>query len=116
MSIGPFATEEDFVSGLIEGIVNAQPSVACFAVTDMRKLRHLRTRRTSLPAWSRTWPSLQLVHVSLSIGYIIMAPAIPTSLCYKPCSRVDTYYALDSPEQGDLGLRRIQWLVDPSYD
>lgn len=37
MSIGPFATEEDFVSGLIEGIVNAQSSDACFAVIGKRK-------------------------------------------------------------------------------
>lgn len=112
MSIGPFATEQDFVSKFIDGFVNAQSSVTCFAVIDKRKPPSEADPEGEL-AGMVSYMSASAVHLSAEVGYIIILPPYQRTHVTTHAVGLLLCYALDSPEQGGLGLRRMQWLADP---
>ncbi|KAJ5239907.1 hypothetical protein N7468_004526 [Penicillium chermesinum] len=111
MSIGPFATEQEFVSKFVDGFMS-QPSVACYAVID-------KTRPTSEAdlegelAGMVSYMSASAVHLSAEVGYIITLPPYQRTHVTTHAVGLLLHYALDTPEQGGLGLRRMQWLADP---
>lgn len=111
MSIGPFATEEEFVSKFIHGFTN-QPSVACYAVIDKKKPASTADPEGEL-AGMVSYMSASALHLSAEVGYIIILPPYQRTHVTTHAVGLLLHYALDSPEQGGLGLRRMQWLADP---
>jgi RimJ/RimL family protein N-acetyltransferase len=112
MSIGPFETEEEFVSRFIDGFVNAQSSVACFAVIDRKKPPSSADPDGEF-AGIVSYMAASAVHLSAEVGYIIILPPYQRTHVTTHAVGLMLHYALDTPEQGGLGLRRMQWLADP---
>ncbi|KAJ5167807.1 uncharacterized protein N7482_003401 [Penicillium canariense] len=71
MSIGPFETEQDFVSQFTGGFVNASESVACFAVIDKRKPPSLADLEGELPGMVSY---MSTTAVPAEVGYSITLP------------------------------------------
>lgn len=111
MSIGPFATEQDFVAGFLDGFA-AQPSVACFAVIDKKNPPSAADPDGEL-AGMVSYMSASSLHLLAEVGYIITLPPYQRTHVTTHAVGLLLHYALDSPEQGGLGLRRMQWLADP---
>ncbi|CAI7609782.1 unnamed protein product [Penicillium pancosmium] len=112
MSIGPFDTEQEFVTKFIENFVNAQPSVVCFAVIDKKKPPSMVDPEGEL-AGMVSYMAASAAHLSAEVGYIIILPRYQRTHVTTHAVGLLLHYALDSPEQGGLGLRRMQWLADP---
>lgn len=111
MSIGPFVTEHDFISKFVEGFMS-QPSVACFAVIDKKKPASEADSEGEL-AGMVSYMGASAAHLSAEVGYIIILPPYQRTHVTTHAVGLLLHYALDSPEQGGLGLRRMQWLADP---
>ncbi|KAJ5155371.1 hypothetical protein N7492_008174 [Penicillium capsulatum] len=111
MSIGPFATKSEFVSEFLDGFA-AQASVACFAVIDKKKPASVADPEGEL-AGMVSYMGASPVHLSAEVGYIIILPPYQRTHVTTHAVGLLLHYALDSPEQGGLGLRRMQWLADP---
>ncbi|KAJ5115170.1 hypothetical protein NUU61_000929 [Penicillium alfredii] len=112
MSIGPFASEEEFISRFINDFVNQQSSVQCFAVIDKRKPASVADPDGEV-AGMVSYMSASAVHLSAEVGYIIILPPYQRTHVTTHAVGLLLHYAMDSPEQGGLGLRRMQWLADP---
>ena len=111
MSIGPFATEQDFVTHFLEGFVK-QSSVACFAVIDKKKPPSAADPEGEV-AGMVSYMAASAVHLSAEVGYIIILPPYQRTHVTTHAVGLLLHYALDSPQQGGLGLHRMQWLADP---
>lgn len=112
MSIGPFDTEQQFTANFIDNFVNAQSSVACFAVIDKTKPCSIADSEGEL-AGMVSYMAASAIHLSAEVGYIIILPPYQRTHVTTHAVGLLLHYALDSPEQGGLGLRRMQWLADP---
>lgn len=112
MSIGPFETEEEFVSLFLDKFVNSQSSVACFAVIDKKKPSSAADSEGEL-AGMVSYMAASADNLSAEVGYIIILPPYQRTHVTTHAVGLLLHYALDSPAQGGLGLRRMQWLADP---
>lgn len=112
MSIGPFTTEADFITRFLAGKVNQTDSMACFAIIDKTKPASPEDPSGQL-AGMVSYMSASAVHLSAEVGYIIILPPFQRTHVTTHAVGLLLQYALDSPEQGGLGLRRMQWLADP---
>lgn len=110
MSIGPFTTEQDFISFITT--FTSQSSVACFAVIDKKKPPSPADTEGEL-AGMVSYMNASATHLSAEVGYIIILPPHQRTHVTTHAVGLLLRYALDSPEQGGLGLRRMQWLADP---
>lgn len=112
MSIGPFDSEKEFVSIFMDAFVHAQSSVACFAIIDKKKPPSEVDAEGEL-AGMVSYMAASEVHLSAEVGYIIILPPYQRTHVTTHAIGLLLHYALDSPEEGGLGLRRMQWLADP---
>lgn len=112
MSIGPFDSEKEFVSVFIDDFVNTKSSVACFAIIDKKKSPSDADNEGEV-AGMVSYMAASEVHLSAEVGYIIILPPYQRTHVTTHAIGLLLHYALDSPVEGGLGLRRMQWLADP---
>lgn len=112
MSIGPFDTEQEFVTKFIANFVNAQRLAICFAVIDKKQPPSVVDSEGEL-AGMISYMAASAAHLSAEVGYIVILPPYQRTHVTTHAVGLLLHYALDSPEKGGLGLRRMQWLADP---
>ncbi|RJE19913.1 GNAT family acetyltransferase, partial [Aspergillus sclerotialis] len=112
MSTGPYRTEEHFVTEYLTNRVSKDPSMACFAIIDKTKPGSPADPEGEV-AGMVSYMSASPQHMSAEVGYIVILPPFQRTHVTTHAVGLILQYALDSPDQGGLGLRRMQWLADP---
>ncbi|KAI9926183.1 hypothetical protein ASPWEDRAFT_185869 [Aspergillus wentii DTO 134E9] len=111
MSLGPFQTEQEFTTCFIDNMISQNQSMFCFAVIDKTKPASPADPEGQV-AGMVSYMSASPVHLSAEVGFIITLSAFQRTHVTTHAVGLLVRYALDSPEQGGLGLRRMQWLAD----
>lgn len=113
MSIGPYETRDDFINGFLVDLVGKQsPGMTTFAIIDKKRPPSDADPEGQL-AGMVSYMAASPVHLSAEVGYIIILPPFQRTHVTTHAVGLLLQYALNSPEQGGLGLRRMQWLADP---
>ncbi|KAI0073162.1 hypothetical protein K474DRAFT_1603847 [Panus rudis PR-1116 ss-1] len=103
---GPFATAEEFVKIVIEGRAQSNPEALLFVVLDKTK-----------PTPEGMYPLAACIgflntsreNLSTEIGMVITLPAFQRTHVTSNGIGLLLHYCLDVPNEGGLGLRRVQW-------
>ncbi|KAL5357298.1 acyl-CoA N-acyltransferase [Aspergillus floccosus] len=112
MSIGPYKTEADFINGFLVDLVGKQsPGMVTFAIIDKTRAPSDADAEGQL-AGMVSYMAASPIHLSAEVGYIIILPPFQRTHVTTHAVGLLLQYALNYPNQGGLGLRRIQWLAD----
>ncbi|KAL8710358.1 MAG: hypothetical protein Q9225_007306, partial [Loekoesia sp. 1 TL-2023] len=106
---GPYSSLDDFLTDFINS-VDPNPAWQLYAIID-------KTRPTSQPtndpsgalAGMICYLSSSAQHLSTEIGFLVILPAFQRTHVTTNAVGLLLRYALDSPDEGGLGLRRVQW-------
>ncbi|KAK0674666.1 acyl-CoA N-acyltransferase [Cercophora samala] len=108
MPTGPYATTEEFVSQFLEQTSRQNPGWFTFAVVDLTRPASPEDEEGEL-AGMMSFMDTSPVHLSTEIGCIVIFPEYQRTYVTTNAVGLMLRYALDSPEQGGIGLRRVQW-------
>ncbi|KAL8694826.1 MAG: hypothetical protein Q9218_000585 [Villophora microphyllina] len=107
---GPYTSLSDFVTNFVEKVVDPSPSWMLYAVIDKTKPI---SSPTNDPDGSLAgvvgYLGSSVQHQDTEIGFVITLPAFQRTHVTSNVVGLLLHYALDGPEQGGLGLRRVQW-------
>ncbi|KIY64028.1 acyl-CoA N-acyltransferase [Cylindrobasidium torrendii FP15055 ss-10] len=105
LSIGPFSSPDDFVSQfwtpLRQGLAG---SFTTFAILDTT-----RAPGDAQFAGMSSYMNASAANLSVEIGFIVIRPEFRRSHVTTNMVGLLAKYALDTPEQGGLGVRRLEW-------
>ena len=107
LSCGPFVDETDFEQGFWNSVVVANKgALTPFAIFD-------RTRSEEEDASSfagmASYMNASAVNLCVEIGYIVILPEFQRTHVTTNMVGLLAQYALDTPEKGGLGIRRLVW-------
>lgn len=111
--VGPYATLEEFMGTFYEPIVHKNPGFALFLVLD--KTRPCTTPSTRIEGEDGSvaghigYISSSAPNLTTEIGYIIILPPFQRTHVTSNAVGLMMHYALDLPDRGGLGLRRMFW-------
>ena len=108
MPTGPFGTEQDFNTDFLQTIVHPDPGLVLFAIIDKTKPSSAADEEGAL-AGIMSYMNTSSVHLSTEIGYIVILPPFQRTHVNSNAVGLLLQHALESPSQGGLGLRRVQW-------
>ena len=112
MSTGPYKTADEFVEEFLNKRVKAnQSSWVCFAIIDKKKPPSAADPEGELTGMV-SYMAADARNQSLEVGYIIVLPPFQRTHVTTNAVGLLLQYALDSPEEGGLGLRRVEWKAD----
>ncbi|KAK2759068.1 hypothetical protein FQN54_003167 [Arachnomyces sp. PD_36] len=109
MSTGPYSNPEEFTQQFYSQKVGK--SMFCFAIIDKKKPPSAIDPEGEF-AGMVSYQSASFENQSLELGYIIVLPPFQRTHVTTHTIGLMLRYALDSPEQGGLGLRRVIWKAD----
>ncbi|KAI4261276.1 MAG: hypothetical protein L6R42_003524 [Xanthoria sp. 1 TBL-2021] len=107
---GPYASLSDFTTNFLEAVIDPSPAWMLYAVID-------KTRPSCSPtddpsgalAGAIGYLDSSAEHLITEIGFVITLPPFQRTHVTSNAVGLLLQYALDSPERGGLGLRRVQW-------
>ncbi|KAL8946579.1 MAG: hypothetical protein Q9222_007041 [Ikaeria aurantiellina] len=110
MPPGPFESLDDFTKNHLGVVIEPSPAWMLYAVID-------KTRPTSSPtnypdgalAGAIGYLDSSAQNISTEIGFVVTLPPFQRTHVTSNAGGLMLQYALDSPEDGGLGLRRVQW-------
>ncbi|KAL8712990.1 MAG: hypothetical protein Q9220_002850 [cf. Caloplaca sp. 1 TL-2023] len=110
MPPGPFETLNDFITNRLVAVIESSPAWMLYAVVD-------KTQPTSSPtndpdgalAGIMGYLDSSAQNLSTEIGFVVTLPPFQRTHVTSNAVGLLLQYALDSPEDGGLGLRRVQW-------
>ncbi|KAG6841584.1 hypothetical protein C0991_009340 [Blastosporella zonata] len=112
LPFGPYDTAEDFVSGLTEGLIHPNPANTLFAVYDKTK-----ASETGHPdgafAGAMGYSNGSSPNLAVEIAWVLISPEFQRTHVTTNAIGLLLNYALDLPEKGGLGLRRVVWQCSP---
>ncbi|KAL9597301.1 MAG: hypothetical protein Q9219_005225 [cf. Caloplaca sp. 3 TL-2023] len=107
---GPYATLDDFLSDIIDTIIEPDPTWQLYAIIDKTKPPSDPTNDPSgALAGIVGYLSSSVENLCTEIGLLIILPAFQRTHVTSNAVGLLLQYALDTPEQGGLGLGRVQW-------
>jgi RimJ/RimL family protein N-acetyltransferase len=108
MPAGPFETEQDFNANFLQALFQPDPGMVLFAIIDKTKPSSAADEEGAL-AGIMCYMNTSPVNLCTEIGYIaILLPFQRTHVTSNAVGLL-LQYALETPSQGGLGLRRVQW-------
>ncbi|KAG6833350.1 hypothetical protein H0H87_008526 [Tephrocybe sp. NHM501043] len=111
LPFGPYETPEDFVSGLTEGLIHPNPANTLFAVYD--KTRASETLPDGTFAGVMGYSNGSSPNLAVEIAWVLISPKFQRTHVTTNAIGLLLKYALDLPENGGLGLRRVVWQCSP---
>ncbi|KAI4181280.1 MAG: hypothetical protein L6R41_006705, partial [Letrouitia leprolyta] len=107
---GPFTSVDDFLNDFIYATVEPDRGFQLYAIID-------KTRPTSHPTNDPSGALAGMIcyldssaeNLSTEIGWVVILPAFQRTHVTSNAVGLLLHYALDTPEQGGLRLRRVQW-------
>jgi len=108
VSKGPWSSEQEYMDDFVEGLVHADPGMVLFAIIDKTRPATSYDSEGTL-AGSITYMNSNIGHLSTEIGWVLVLPPFQRTHVTSNAVGLLLQYALDVPEQGGLGLRRVQW-------
>ncbi|KAG5653482.1 hypothetical protein H0H81_000117 [Sphagnurus paluster] len=112
LPFGPYETPADFVEGLVEGRIHPDPGCTLFAVYDKTK-----ASETGHPggAFAGTigFCNSSAQNLVVEIAFVLISPKFQRTHVTSNAIGLLLHYALDLPEKGGLGLRRVVWQASP---
>ncbi|OJA14176.1 hypothetical protein AZE42_11036 [Rhizopogon vesiculosus] len=108
MSAGPFKTEQEFNTDFLQTMFHPDPGMVLFAIIDKTKPPSAADEEGAL-AGIVSYIDTSSVNLSTEIGYIVILPPFQRTHVTSNAVGLLLQYALESPSQGGLGLRRVQW-------
>ncbi|KAG7094952.1 hypothetical protein E1B28_005753 [Marasmius oreades] len=109
LPFGPYHSVEGLVSGLWEGRVEKNPAETLFVVYD--KTRPDANGQPSL-AGTIGYVNSNAADLCTEIGCVIILPQFHRTHVASNAVGLLMHYALDLPENGGLGCRRVQWMAN----
>ncbi|KAG6826164.1 hypothetical protein H0H92_000914 [Tricholoma furcatifolium] len=110
---GPYDTVEDFVSGLFEGLIQPNLGNALFAVFDKTKASELGNKDGAF-AGVIGYTNGMAHYLAVEIAWVLISPQFQRTHVTSNAVGLLLKYALDLPEAGGLGLRRVVWQCSPA--
>ncbi|OJA17996.1 hypothetical protein AZE42_05749 [Rhizopogon vesiculosus] len=108
MPSGPFQTEQEFNTDFLQAMFHPDPGMVLFAIIDKTKSPTAADEEGAL-AGIMSYIDTSSVNLSTEIGYIVILPPFQRTHVTSNAVGLLLQYALESPSQGGLGLRRVQW-------
>ncbi|KAG6333742.1 hypothetical protein ID866_5343 [Astraeus odoratus] len=110
MSTGPWSTFDDFLEDYIENTFRKDPSRVLFAIIDKTRTPSPGTLPSKADfAGALSYINTSSVNLTTEIGYIVILPPFQRTHVNTNACGLLMLYALDLPNDGGLGLRRVQW-------
>lgn len=109
MSIGPYPNVEEFIEKFYNQKVG--PDMFTFAIIDKKKPASAVDPEGEV-AGMVSYQTASVENQSVELGYIIVLPPFQRTHVTTHTIGLMLQYALDSPELGGLGLRRVVWKAD----
>ncbi|OAX31256.1 acyl-CoA N-acyltransferase, partial [Rhizopogon vinicolor AM-OR11-026] len=108
MPSGPFETEQEFNAKFVQAIFHPDPGMVLFAIIDKTKSPTAADEEGAL-AGIMSYIDTSSANLSTEIGFIVILPPFQRTHVTSNAVGLLLQYALESPSQGGLGLRRVQW-------
>jgi len=108
MPLGPYASEDDFVSCFLEKRVYPDPRFIALAIIDKTRPSSAEDDEGEL-AGMMAFMETSTTHLSTEIGCVVVLPSYHRSHVTTNAVGLMLQYALNSVEEGGLGLRRVKW-------
>ncbi|KAJ3726280.1 acyl-CoA N-acyltransferase [Lentinula raphanica] len=106
LSYGPFMSVEQFVEEFWEKGMRPNPSSTTFTILD-------KTRPGEpVVAGMASYINSSDIDACTEIGFVVILPQFQQTHVTSNMVGLLMHYALDLPEQGGLGLRRVQWVCN----
>lgn len=105
---GPYETVEDFVDNFVLGVVYPSPARILYAIIDKTRPASDEDKDGAL-AGVLSYCNSSPTNLSTEIGFVIILPLFQKTHVTANAAGILLQYALDPPERGGLGLRRVQW-------
>ncbi|KAG5645310.1 hypothetical protein DXG03_006499 [Asterophora parasitica] len=109
---GPFATSADFVTSLIEGRIDPDRGSCLFAVFDKTKAPERGQADGALAGVIGYWNGTA-GNLAVEIAWVLISPRFQRTHVTSHAIGLLLRYALELPESGGLGLRRVVWAASP---
>ncbi|KAJ4488222.1 acyl-CoA N-acyltransferase [Lentinula aciculospora] len=110
LSYGPFASVEQFVEEFWEKGMRTNPATTSFTILDKASPLTINGEITIAGIVSYINSSDQ--DACTEIGFVIILPQFQRTHVTSNMVGLLMHYALDLPEEGGLGLRRLQWVCN----
>ncbi|KAK4202608.1 putative acetyltransferase [Triangularia verruculosa] len=108
MPLGPYTSTSDFVSSYLEKTSFPNPGYFTFAVIDLTRPASPEDSEGEL-AGMMSFMDTSTVHLSTEIGFVVVLPQYQRTHVTTNAVGLMLQYALDGPDRGGIGLRRVQW-------
>ncbi|KAI4107637.1 MAG: hypothetical protein LQ339_002543 [Xanthoria mediterranea] len=107
---GPYTSLSDFTTNFLEAVIDPSPAWMLYAVIDKTRSSRSPTNDPSgALAGTIAYLDSSPEHLLTEIGFVITLPPFQCTHVTSNAVGLLLQYALDSPDQGGLGLRRVQW-------
>lgn len=110
LSYGPFESTEEFVQEFWENGMKANPTSTTFTILD--KVRPLAVNGEPVIAGMVSYINSSDTDACTEIGFVVVLPQFHRTHVTSNMVGLLMHYALDLPEAGGLGLRRLQWVCN----
>ncbi|KAJ3994880.1 acyl-CoA N-acyltransferase [Lentinula boryana] len=110
LSYGPFTSVEQFVEDFWEKGMRANPATTSFTIMD--KAGPLEANGEPPIAGIVSYINSSDWDACTEIGFVVILPQFQRTHVTSNMVGLLMHYALDLPEQGGLGLRRLQWVCN----
>ena len=110
---GPYTSLSDFTTNFLEAVVDPSPSWMFYAVIDRTRPSSSRTNDPpGALAGTIAYLRSSAEHRVTEIGFVITLPLFQRTNVTSNAVGLLLQYALEPPEYGGLGLRRVQWCAN----
>ncbi|KAJ6262570.1 Tyrosine--tRNA ligase [Drechslerella dactyloides] len=111
--VGPFDSAQSFVSDFIETSVRPRNDMALYTVIDKTKSAnaHNGIDKEGVLAGLIAYIGTSPINLCTEIGFVITLPPFQRTHVTSNAVGLLLNFALNSPEEGGLGFRRVQWMA-----
>lgn len=113
MPSGPYTSAEHYVTEFLEGTSLPDKAWATLAVIDKTRPPSVEDDEGEL-AGTMSYMRSSATTLSTEIGFVVVLPAFQRTHVTTNAVGLMLQYALASPAEGGLGLRRVQWRAHAS--
>jgi len=108
MTIGPFASKDEFIRIFIEGMTNSHHEMATFAIIDKTRSPSPEDAEGAL-AGMTSYMCTSTTHLSTEMGYLIVLPPFQRTHVTTNAVGLMLQNAFAPVERGGMDLKRVVW-------
>lgn len=107
--MGPFPSAQSFIADFIEGYVRPNTGMLLYAIIDKTKPGNDKVDPEGALAGYLSLLNTSTANQSTEIGWVMILPPFHRTHVTSNACGLLLNLALNSPSEGGLGLRRVQW-------